>query len=669
MSKLKDNLLKLINKIFNKKNNKIESLPPTQSEKLLNEIRSGGIIKDFEREINNGLNIVQLDSLYGKKLGTEKYIYNLPLASKLSENQTISLAKQFFASLGTELSEKANRVLSGEDSQFKLVFENYGQSLDRNGNPREAEVSNFSEVYCPIRGDLRDLYNIVHEVTHTFDLNNGDTEARKIFGEIAPQCMERMLDEYLLNLNDGDIQKYGIVRNILIQDVRNRQVSTFLSRKDNIKSFNNGAGNKKLDLRYILAQIYSSEYMKLYKKTRTSELLKLMKGIESNDTISCSKSFGIYLKNKLKMQFIMSDIVSNAKNTSNQILLQEKLQEILEKSREEKDFKVSIENQNVHINLESKIPFILITPSHLENGQTIVMESNNLETNNKGLLLKQALNTGKELNDILNGGNPILIPILPSELPSELPTAPYYQQLSAECFENGKRPDLDIVEAIDKAKEIMDKEYDTKVNDKIFLNGYSSSGCFAQRFSLIHPELIDTACIGGSSGSIPIPNTDLDYPLGIKNYEELFGKNFNMEEYRKIAFDYYVGSLECEIKSLIRTVEDGNLAPMHDMSYFNRSVPSDVGRVQRKNLGQDMFERAEKTVDILKNMGINISHRIIPNRTHNNKEAVELMRNNPNYKNIKGIHDEQRQIISSSFRNMLQRQNSFKKGNNEILKD
>ena len=40
----------------------------------------------------------------------------------------------------------------------------------------------------------------------------------------------------------------------------------------------------------------------------------------------------------------------------------------------------------------------------------------------------------------------------------------------------------------------MDKEYDTKVNDKIFLNGYSSSAVFAQRFSLIHPEIIETAC-------------------------------------------------------------------------------------------------------------------------------------------------------------------------------
>lgn len=282
--------------------------------------------------------IVKLDSLYGKKLGSEKYIYNLPLASKLSENQTISLAKQFFSSLGTELSNRANRVLSGEDSQFKFVFEKYGQSLDRNGNPREAEVSKFSEVYCPIKSDLRDLYSIIHEVTHTFDLGNGDTEARKIFGEIAPHCMERMLDEYLLNLSDGNIQKYGFDRNILIQDVRNRQVSTFLSRKDNIKSFNNGTGDKKLDLRYILAEIYSSEYMKLDKNTRISELLELIKSIESNDTISCSKAFGIDLKNRLKMQFIMSDIVKNIKKTNNQILLQEKSQEILEKARKGKDF-------------------------------------------------------------------------------------------------------------------------------------------------------------------------------------------------------------------------------------------------------------------------------------------------------------------------------------------
>ena len=129
-------------------------------------------------------------------------------------------------------------------------------------------------------------------------------------------------------------------------------------------------------------------------------------------------------------------------------MLQEKLQEILEKSKSGKNFIEILGNQNIHINLESKIPFVLITPSTLKDGQTLVMESNNLETNNIQSLLRQALGTGKDLNDILKGSNPILIPILPSKSPN----APYYQQLSAECFQNGERPDLNVVEAINKAK-------------------------------------------------------------------------------------------------------------------------------------------------------------------------------------------------------------------------
>lgn len=665
MSKLKDNLLKLINKIFSKNNNNIKLLPPTQSEQLLIDIMNSGTIRDFEREINNGLDIRKIDNIYGKKLGNERYIYNLPLSSKLSERQTIELAKRFFSSLGIELSDKANQVIDGTDSRFNFIFEEYGGTIGRDGRTREAEVSNFNEVYCPKRGDLRDLYSIIHEVTHTFDLTKGDTEARKIFGEIAPQCMERMLDEYLLNLSGNDIQKYGLDRNTLIQDVKNRQVSTFLSRKDNVKSFNTGTGNRTLDLRYILAQLYSYNFMKLDSDTRTCKMVEFMESIENNDIDSCYKAFGIDFLNKLKTQFVMQGIVNSIKNTNNQILLQETFQEILTKSKLGKDFKVSLGNQNIHINLESKIPFILITPSYLEDGQTLVMESNNIETNKKDVLLRQGLGTGKELNDILKGSNPILIPILPSDSP----TAPYYQQLSAECFQNGERPDLDIVEVINKAKEIMKNGYGTRIKDKIFLNGYSSSGCFAQRFSLIHPELIGTACIGGASGSIPIPNIDLDYPLGVRNYEELFGKKFNIEDYKKMNFDYYVGSLECEIKSSTRFDENGNLAPMHDMSYFDRSVPTDVGKAQREALGQNMFERAEKTISILRSMGVNISHKILPNITHNNKEAVELMKNNPSYKDVKGINVVQSQIIGSSFAKMLQRCNGINKENNGKTKE
>ena len=98
------------------------------------------------------------------------------------------------------MSSKAIQIIDNSSNNFNFIFEEYGKQIDMKENPREAEVSNFNEVYCPIRGDLRNLYGVVHEVTHTLDLKNGDTEARKIFGEVTPQCAERLLDEFLLHL-------------------------------------------------------------------------------------------------------------------------------------------------------------------------------------------------------------------------------------------------------------------------------------------------------------------------------------------------------------------------------------------------------------------------------------------------------------------------------------
>lgn len=133
-----------------------------------------------------------------------------------------------------------------------------------------------------------------------------------------------------------------------------------------------------------------------------------MKNIENNDINSCSNALGIDLENKLKMQFAMQDTVSNIKNINYQILLQETKENILMKSKIRKNFKVSFGNQNIHINLESKIPFILITPSQLQDGQTLVMESNNIEIDKQEDLLMQGLGTGKDLNDILKRHNNII---------------------------------------------------------------------------------------------------------------------------------------------------------------------------------------------------------------------------------------------------------------------
>ena len=87
--------------------------------------------------------------------------------------------------------------------------------------------------------------------------------------------------------------------------------------------------------------------------------------------------------------------------------------------------------------------------------------------------------------------------------------------------------------------------------------------------------------------------------------------------------------MECETKSSGRTDENGNLAPMHDMSYFDRSVPADVGETYRKSLGKDMFERAK----------------------------------NPLYKNAKET------IILSTFSKMKQRDISKENNDTEVEQD
>lgn len=129
---------------------------------------------------------------------------------------------------------------------------------------------------------------------------------------------------------------------------------------------------------------------------------------------------------------------------------------------------------------------------------------------------------------------------------------------------------------------------------------------------------MDTACIGGASGSIPVPIEDLSYPLGIADYEELTGRSFDMKSYQQIKFRYYVGSLEDTRKTSERFDENGNLAPMHDMSYFDRSVPKEEGRKEREMFGKNLIERSKKEIAIMQEMGMDIEEKVMEGRTHNN---------------------------------------------------
>lgn len=268
--------------------------------------------------------------------------------------------------------------------------------------------------------------------------------------------------------------------------------------------------------------------------------------------------------------------------------------------------------------------YILAVPDKMEDETRLIVESNNLEKSNETELIESAYDSVIEIGRTLFETNaPAIVPILPS-LKSGMP---YFQQLSRECFSNDlehryKRIDLQVFNIIEDAKNNIMELTKRKVADKIFLKGYSSSGVFAQRFALLHPNIIDSLCIGGAIGSIPIPLVEymgekLKYPIGISDFKEITGTNFEIEDYKKIKFNYYVGEKESETKSQTRKDEFGNFAPMHDMSYMHRSTTNEMGNTLRRIFGIDMMNRFKNQIKVYIDNGYNITTKIYPGKYHN----------------------------------------------------
>lgn len=120
--------------------------------------------------------------------------------------------------------------------------------------------------------------------------------------------------------------------------------------------------------------------------------------------------------------------------------------------------------------------------------------------------------------------------------------------LSKECFtnipENSKFYRLD--DQLEKMIAHTTQKY--MLNEKVNGFGHSTSGLSMMRFAMIRPDLIDTLIVGGNADEIPTPVGEnankIGYPFGIKDFKQLFGKEFNNKDFCKIAFRYYVGEYE-----------------------------------------------------------------------------------------------------------------------------
>ena len=191
----------------------------------------------IDENLRNRKNSTNYDLLYNisemmtKDFKVKDRRYN-PITKPSTMEETKEIALQFFKDIDQELYEEVKKIVEG-NSKFSfnmyMLDENEDFSKTYNdGMPIHTKIPSVVErngkvgVYVPCKGTIEDIYLLVHELSHTFDLAEGHyNPTRNMLGEVTPHCFEAMLSQYLL-------EKEIATR----EDVVNREKATTISHYD-----------------------------------------------------------------------------------------------------------------------------------------------------------------------------------------------------------------------------------------------------------------------------------------------------------------------------------------------------------------------------------------------------------------------------------------------------
>ncbi|SHI62214.1 hypothetical protein [Flavobacterium terrae] len=144
---------------------------------------------------------------------------------------------------------------------------------------------------------------------------------------------------------------------------------------------------------------------------------------------------------------------------------------------------------------------------------------------------------------------PLLVPVFPRPAAQELMyTHALDRDVMLEKSIELQRLDLQLLAMITDAKVVLNN-MGIKVDSKVFMNGFSASATFTNRFSFIHPQAIKALAIGGFNGELMLPQNKingikLNYPIGLNDFTDIFDKKFDVDSYKKIPQFIYMGKLD-----------------------------------------------------------------------------------------------------------------------------
>ena len=141
---------------------------------------------------------------------------------------------------------------------------------------------------------------------------------------------------------------------------------------------------------------------------------------------------------------------------------------------------------------------------------------------------------------------PLLVPIFPRP---ETNWQMYTHAFDSETFiEKGtqlERLDLQLISMFEDARSQLNQK-GLNTEEQFFLTGFSASGTFANRFSILHPEKIKAVCAGGVNSILILPMEEhngepLNFPIGIGDVETITGKEVNLYSFRNLPQFWFMG--------------------------------------------------------------------------------------------------------------------------------
>jgi hypothetical protein len=271
-------------------------------------------------------------------------------------------------------------------------------------------------------------------------------------------------------------------------------------------------------------------------------------------------------------------------------------------------------------------PYLLFIPKNVNSDSTIIVEGSNTNKSETKIIMdvKSAkdiiLKSVEDVKKYFGNNHPIkrinekttnypfLYPLFPRLVYKNQDIYNHMLSTNSMFIEDNDlkelgiyRTDLQLIEMIKDARDRLEN-YGLNVEDKVIMYGFSAAAKFANRFTLLHPEIVKCTFAAALGGTITLPLREIDgenliWPVGIGNVKEITDEK--LELYKQVPQFYFQGML------------DKN--DCYQMNGYGtcryKGILQDKEAVQMyKLLGKNMNEdRWEKTINVISNLNFNIT--------------------------------------------------------------